>query len=218
MTYREAGKILGVKPNMLRYAALTGTVSMRWEGAGQPVVWIIPPPDVAPAAARLELAHRFLHVFGPSTPEAFARWAGISARYGAEAFDAMGATITPVRTPLGDSWVLSEDESSLREGPGSPAAARLLPSGDAFTLLQGDDREILMPDADHRMSLWPSRVWPGAVLVEGEVVGTWRRTGETMTVTTWHKLSRVARDAIEAEAASLPIPDRSRDMLVRWQE
>ena len=43
MTYGEAGRALGVHPNRLRYAAATGTVLIRWEGARQPTVWTVPP-------------------------------------------------------------------------------------------------------------------------------------------------------------------------------
>ena len=77
MTYGEAGRALGVHPNRLRYAAPTGTVLIRWDGARQPIIWTVPPPEVDPRDARLELARRYLHVFGPATPEAFAEWAGI---------------------------------------------------------------------------------------------------------------------------------------------
>jgi hypothetical protein len=37
-TYGRAGRALGAHPNMLRYAAPTGTVLIRWEGARQPIV------------------------------------------------------------------------------------------------------------------------------------------------------------------------------------
>ena len=77
MTYGEAGRALGEPPNRLRYAAPTGTVVIRWDGARQPTIWTVPPPEVAPLAARLELARRYLHIFGPTTPEAFAEWAGM---------------------------------------------------------------------------------------------------------------------------------------------
>jgi hypothetical protein len=76
MTYREAGRALGVHPNSLRYAVATGTVLIRWEGARSSTVWTVPPLDVDPRDARLELARRYLHIYGPATPEAFARWAG----------------------------------------------------------------------------------------------------------------------------------------------
>ena len=76
MTYGQAGRALGVNPNSLRYAAATGTVLIRWEGARQPAVWTVPPPQTDPRDARLELARRYMHIYGPVTPEAFGRWAG----------------------------------------------------------------------------------------------------------------------------------------------
>ena len=121
-----------------------------------------------------------------------------------------------MRTPIGDAWILTRDEPTFRAAPGPPAPARLLPSGDAYFLLQGADRELLVPDADRRGALWTSRVWPGGVLVEGEVVGTWRRAEATVTVQPWRRLSRAARDAVELEAESLPLPGIEGQIVVRW--
>ena len=216
MTYGEAGRALGEPPNRLRYAATTGTVVMRWEGARQPVIWIVPPPDIDARDARLELARRYLHVYGPTTPDAFAEWAGIGLQQGTNAFDALGTSRTPVRTPIGDAWILTRDEPTFRAAPGPPAPARLLPSGDAFYLLQGTDRELLVPNATRRRQLWTPRVWPGALLLEGEIAGTWRRADETVTIRTWRRLSRAARDAVEAEAESLPLPGIRGRVVVRW--
>jgi len=218
MTYGEAGRALGEHPNRLRYAAPTGTVVIRWDGARLPTIWTVPPPGLDPSEARLELARRYLHVFGPATPEGFAAWAGISARGGVAAFDALRRSLTPVRTPVGDAWILTRDEATFRAAPGPTASARLLPSGDAYFLLQGDDRELLVPDADRRRALWTPRVWPGGVLVEGEVVGTWRRAETTVTVQAWRRLSRAARGAVEAEAESLPLPGLGGRIVVRWDD
>jgi hypothetical protein len=216
MTYGEAGSALGEHPNRLRYAATTGTVVIRWDGARQPTVWTVPRPEVDPRDARLELARRYLHVLGPTTPEPFARWAGIAPRSGRVAFDALSRSLTPVRTPIGDALILTRDEPTFRADPRPAASARLLPSGDAYFLLQGDDRELLIADPGRRRALWTPRVWPGGLLVDGELVGTWRRAKETVTVQSWRRLSRAARDAIEAEAESLPLPDIRGQIFVRW--
>jgi hypothetical protein len=216
MTYGDAGDALGVHPNALRYAAPTGTVVIRWDGARQPTVRTVPAPEVKPREARLELARRYLRVFGPTTPAAFAEWAGIGPREGVAAFDALRRSLTPVRTPVGDAWILSRDEPVFGAAPDPAAPARLLPSGDAYFLLQGAQRELLVPNADRRRELWTPRVWPGALLVEGEVVGTWRRSQEAVTIQTWRRPSRSARAAVEAEAASLPIPGVEGRIAVRW--
>jgi hypothetical protein len=218
MTYGEAGRALGEVPNRLRYAAPTGTILIRWEGARQPTIWIVPRPEVDARDARLELARRYLHVFGPTTAEAFARWAGIGPQGGVAAFDALRRSLTPVRTPVGESWILTSDEPGFRSVPGPAAPARLLPSGDAYFLLQGRDRELLIPDASRRSALWTSRVWPGAVLVDGEIAGTWRRALGAVTIQIWRRVSRAARDAVEAEAVSLPLPDINGRVVLRWDD
>jgi Winged helix DNA-binding domain len=220
MAYGTAGRALGERnANRLRYAAPTGTILIRWEGARQPVIWTVPRPEVDPRDARLELARRYLHVFGPTSAEAFAQWAGIGPQGGVAAFNALRRWLTPVRTSVGDSWILASDEPAFRAAPKAAASARLLPSGDAYFLLQGRDRELLVPDASNRSALWTPRVWPGGVLVDGEIVGTWRRALATVTIQLWRRLSRAARDSVEAEAASLPLADiQERPVVVRWED
>jgi hypothetical protein len=59
-------------------------------------------------------------------------------------------------------------------------------------------------------------VWPGALLVEGEIRGTWRRAHHTVRIDAWARLSRETRDAIEAEAEALPLPGVERPIEVVW--
>src|SRR3954470_2680737 len=151
MTYGDAARAMGAKhANQLRYAAPTGTVVIRWDGSHQPDIWNVPAPDVDPQEARLELARRYVHMFGPATPDAFATWAGIGLVAGMAAFERLGTSLTPVRTPIGAAWILSHDEQLFRSAPGSAAPVRLLPSGDTWFLLQGADRELLVPDESQR--------------------------------------------------------------------
>jgi hypothetical protein len=215
MTDREIASALGVG-NTLRYAATTGTVAIRWEGARAPTVWTVAAADVDPADACRELARRYLHIFGPTTAESFARWAGISGRSAANTFAALEGSLLPVRSPLGDEWLLADDEPTMRAAETAAAPARLLPSGDAYFLLDGAERELLVPRADQRQRLWTPRVWPGALLVEGEIRGTWRRTHHTVRIDAWARLSRGTRDAIEAEAGALPLPGAGRRIEVVW--
>jgi hypothetical protein len=215
MTDREIGRALGIG-NAIRYGATTGTLAIRWEGARAPVVWTVERADIDPADACRELAGRYLHVFGPTTAESFARWAGISRRAAATAFASLEGSLLPVRSPLGEEWLLTEDEPAMRSGETANAPTRLLPSGDAYFLLDGAERELLLPRADQRERLWTSRVWPGALLVDGEIRGTWRRAQHTVRIDAWARLSRASRDAVEAEAASLPLPGLDRPTEVIW--
>jgi Winged helix DNA-binding domain len=218
MTYGDAGHAMDQHPNSLRYAAPTGTVLMRWDGARQPTIWAVPPPNVDPAEARLELARRYLHIFGPATPAVFAEWAGIKPRRGHAAFDALAGSLTPARTPVGEAWILAADEPTFRTIAVAPAGARLLPSGDAYFLLQGADRELLVPEAERRRLLWTPRVWPGALLLDGELIGTWRRATSDLAIEPWRRLSLQEREAVEAEAESLPLPGLTARVQVRWAD
>ncbi|MEZ5404187.1 MAG: crosslink repair DNA glycosylase YcaQ family protein [Bryobacteraceae bacterium] len=216
MPFGQAGRELGVNPNSLRYAAPTGRLLLRWDGARQPAVWTVPPPAMTPDEARLELARRYLHILGPGTAASFAKWAGVSSAAASAVFAGLADATTAVRTPAGDGWILSEDEAAFRARPGPAAPARLLPSGDAYFLAWGTDREILVADVLRRGELWTSRVWPGAVLVAGEIAGVWRRSGGEVAIDTWRRFTRPEREAVEAEATSLPLPGLKGPIAVRW--
>jgi hypothetical protein len=210
------GEALGIHPNALRYAALTGTVLIRWAGARQPTIWTVPRSELTPVEALQQLMRRYLHFLGPSTVDAFVRWGGIDAPAAAAAFEALRPMLVEVRTPIGEGWILAEDEPMLRAPAGPPAAARLLPSGDPYYLLWNADRGLVVADPAHRAELWTSRVWPGALLVGGEIVGTWRRAKTIVVVTPWRRLSAGERAAVEAEAATLPLPEVTTPPTVTW--
>ena len=177
MTYGQAGHALGVHPNSLRYAAATGTVLIRWEGARLPTIWTVPRPEISARDARIELARRYLHIYGPTTSGAFGKWAGISQRSAALAFEALGGSLTPVRTPVGDAWILTRDEAAFRTAPPArrPRAAaaerrRLFPP------VRGRPRAPGRGPRPPRRALdAPGLAWRPPPL--GEIAGTWRRHG-----------------------------------------
>ena len=216
MLDREAALGLDINPAAFKYAAPTGTVAIRWDGARAPAVWTVAAPGMDPAEAQRELARRYLQVFGPATSAGFARWAGVSRRAAAATFTSLGDSLVPVSSPLGDEWLLASDEPAMRDAERPAAPARLLPSGDSYTLLDGAERELLVPAADERGRLWTPRVWPGALLVDGEVRGTWRRAQHAVRIESWGRLPRGVRDAVEAEAAALPLPGLDRAIVVQW--
>ncbi|HEX6140576.1 MAG TPA: crosslink repair DNA glycosylase YcaQ family protein, partial [Candidatus Limnocylindria bacterium] len=188
-----------------------------WDGARAPTLWTVPPPRMRPAEARLELARRYLHAFGPATPDSFATWAGIGQADGPATFADLAGELVPVVTPIGPAWILASDEADVRRAPQPARGARLLPSGDTYFLLWGADRELLLPDPDQRAALWTSRVWPGAVLLDGRIVGTWRRAGHVVTATPWQPLAAADRVSVEEEAAALPLPGLAKAIGVRWE-
>lgn len=216
MRYDDAGAAVGLHGNQFRYGAATGTILIRWEGARRPVVWTVPRPDIDPRAARLEIARRYVHVLGPTTAESFAKWLGVGLAQARQAFVDLEPELAPATTAIGEGWILADDKPSFAAPPGPSAPARFLPSGDPFWLLWGRDRELLVPDAKRRDQLWTSRVWPGALLVDGDVAGTWRRADERVDIDAWRRLRPAERAGVEAEAATMPLPNLARPIDVRW--
>lgn len=203
----EAAQRMGVHHHLLRYAAATGTVVIRWDGARQPMIRVLPAPQVSPSAARHELARRYLHVYGPATPVSFGKWSGLGTRSAMVAFDELRRDLIPVGTPIGNAWLQAADEAALRARDEPAFVARVLPSGDPFLLLYGTDRALLVPDGERAAALWPSRVWPGGLLVGGEIVGTWRRAGTKLQMQPWRRLTSAERCMLADEAQCLPLPD-----------
>ena len=80
VVHSEAARALGEPANRLRYATLTGRIRIRWDGARQPTIRVVPTPALDPREARLELARRSLHIFGPQSADGFAAWAGVPPR------------------------------------------------------------------------------------------------------------------------------------------
>ncbi len=76
-------------------------------------------------------------------------------------------------------------------------------------LMQGRDRDLLVPDTSRHHGLWPTLGRPGAVLDGGEIVGTWRprAAGQALTVRLqlWHPVPAATRTRIDAEAERLAL-------------
>lgn len=82
---------------------------------------------------------------------------------------------------------------------------RLLGPFDPYLQLQ--DRTLLLPDERQRKDLWRVLGRPGAIIHDGEIVGTWRPRAKakslTVAVTPWVTLSGRASAAIETQAELL---------------
>jgi hypothetical protein len=100
-------------------------------------------------------------------------------------------------------WVLAADADRLTAGPAT--TTRLLGPFDPY--LQTRDRPLLVADPARAKALWPTLGRPGAVLVDGEVVGTWRprKAGKRLKVQVelWDPVPPAAREEISAQAERL---------------
>ncbi|MFJ7177220.1 winged helix DNA-binding domain-containing protein [Streptomyces massasporeus] len=137
-------------------------------------------PGDAPAA----FLHRYLHAYGPATPQHFARWLAAPPGWATALFGELAAAgrIEEVRFEGTPAWVAAGD-TAFPEGP--PRGVRLLPYFDAY-VIAGQPRERLFPGAAHQRALGGGQAgnYP-VLLVDGVVAGVWhqRRRGRRTTVT-----------------------------------
>lgn len=197
----------------VREAAATGTIRIRWDGSSIEV-WAAEPPDADVEWCRLELARRYLHVFGPSTSSQFATWAGIDRQDAADTWVALRDDFVDVQVNKSVRQVSAETHLAANaEEDEIPKTTRLLPPGDTYLLAR--DREIVEPDKQNRSHLWPQgNVPPGGLLVDGELAGTWRRQGHAFTISTWRPLASGVKGLIQTEIHEMP--PLGSEPTVRW--
>ena len=135
------------------------------------------------AAALRALVRRYLHAYGPATPQHFARWLAIPPRRAAEVFDEMADELERVELEGAPAWTLAGDTATPQQ---APPGIRLLPYFDAF-VVAGQPRALLFPGAAATRALTPSGQagnYP-VLLVDGVVGGVWhqRRSGRRLVIT-----------------------------------
>ncbi len=150
-----------------RLAALRAGLELE-PGTSPPV--LRPVPGFAPADAvpdRLDVVRGYLRLLGPATPAHVAGYLDatqkdVKAHWPA---DAVEVAVEGERR-----WVLAGDAD--RVSGATAAGTVLLGSHDLF--LQARDRATIVPDQGVAKELWRTIGRPGAVLADGDVVGTWR--------------------------------------------
>jgi hypothetical protein len=182
-----------------RLAALRAGLELQ-AGTSPPVLQ--PVPGLVPAEEvpdRFDVVRAFLRLLGPATPRQVAGYLDaplkdVQARWPADAVE--------VDVEGEQRWLLSGDADGLED---PPAFARLLGPFDLF--LQARDRPLLVEDAARAKDLWRTLGRPGAVLLDGEVIGTWRarRSGKgvAITIAPWEQVPAAGRAAIGEQAERL---------------
>jgi len=199
----------------IRGVAVTGRVHIRWDASN---IWLIPVerPAVDVDDARRELARRFVHWYGPTTVATLARWTGVRPAEARATWADIEAELVEVDLAGERRFILAADLERL-ERPEPVGGVRLLPMDDPLTKL---DKGLLVRDEDLRRRVVPSYgagpgYVPGAVLVDGEIVGGWQRQQRKVTIHPFTRLSPSVRIVIEAEALAFPIAG-SAEPRVTW--
>ncbi|WP_282945461.1 DNA glycosylase AlkZ-like family protein [Cellulomonas endometrii] len=163
------------------------------------------PADEAPDAdGPFDLVRGVLHLLGPTDPKHVAAFldappADVRRRWPADA--------VPVELDGAEVAVLADDLPALQDAArdGDAPVVRLLGPYDLF--LQARDRHVLVTDADRHKALWPVLGRPGAVLADGDVVGTWRPRARgrrlALELDPWVPWDAGLQEAVAAEHARL---------------
>ncbi len=163
-----------VHPMVWRAAGQLGAVRREPGTPGRAVTFaaVEAPPDPAhDAEARAELTRRALRHHGPLTTAELASWLAASRADASARLAAIAAEVQEVHRAGRAAWSLRAGLAHLAEPPAAHGI-RLLPAGDP--LLDGRDRDSIVPDAAAQKVLWPAIGGPGAVLHDGAIVATWR--------------------------------------------
>jgi hypothetical protein len=134
-------------------------------------------------AALRTLVARYLHAYGPATPQHFARWLSIPPRRAVELFDELAGELEYVELDGAPGWVTAGDTGTP---PRPHRGVRLLPYFDAY-VVAGQPRDRLYPGAAATRGLSPAGQagnYP-VLLVDGVVGGVWhqRRSGRKLAIT-----------------------------------
>jgi len=171
---------------------VTYTSPQRWLPGFQP----------APAADALAgLVRRYLHAYGPATPQQFAQWLSAPRPWATQLFASLAGELQQVDVAGTVAWVLAGDTAPVRT---PPHGVRLLPYFDAYTV-GCHPRDRLFPGSAAQRAL--SRGQAGnfpVLLVDGIVAGIWhhRRTRRELhiTVEPLTTLTRTARQELDDQA------------------
>lgn len=188
-----------------RLAASRGGLELE-PGTSPPVLRRIPGWDgpAAKAPPHLDLVRGVLRLLGPTTPKRVAEFLDspvrdVQARWPEDTVPVEVDTGSRVET----LEVLASDADALRSGYGVDGVVRLL--GPFDLLLQTRDRELLVPDEKPRKDLWRTIGRPGGVLVDDELLGSWRPRASgrrlRLAVALWDE--QALPDGVEAEAERL---------------
>ncbi|HEY8300816.1 MAG TPA: crosslink repair DNA glycosylase YcaQ family protein [Jatrophihabitans sp.] len=154
-------------------------------------------PDAAAVGA---LARGYLTYLGPARVQDVAGYLGARRADLERVWPA--AALMEVRVAGGAAWLPEPCVDLARAAP-APDAVRLLGPFDPY--LQARDRDLLVPNRSLHSALWPVLGRPGAVLVDGEITGTWRTRATaarlTISVEAFGALPGSVWRQLDAEAA-----------------
>lgn len=201
---------------LFQQAGLAGAVQLRVEGSATVIAPIKSHVGVPTASAGTgRLVEAYLRLLGPATPAEVAKFVGTTQKHLKAVWpDDLAEVIVDGRR----TWLPADRLDALRSAQ-RPRLVRFLPPSDPF--LQARDRDLLVPDRARQSAVWRILGNPGALLVDAEIVGTWRSrlSGSTLklTVQPFEPLTAATRTAADAEAETVAAARGVRSVEVTYE-
>jgi hypothetical protein len=163
--------------------------------------WLGRPLDPRPRLDELVL--RYLAAFGPATVQDVQAWSGLT-RLG-EVVDGLRAQLNVFADEQGRE--LFDLPDAPRPEPDTPVPPRFIAEFDNLLLSHADRTRVLSAEARKRVFGVRNGVFPGTVLVDGFVRGTWRirggRDAATLEIEPYQRISKKDLAALESAGARL---------------
>jgi Winged helix DNA-binding domain len=173
-------------------------------------------PDEPDVAALQAVVRAYLTLLGPGTISDAADYFGVR---GADLGPVWPDDLVEVGVEGRRGWLPAEAASSIRRRR-KTRLTRLLGAYDPY--LQARDRDLIVPDAAVRKTLWPILGRPGVLFVDGEVVGIWRpksaKSRLHLAVEPFAPLPPGVRRDVEHEAERVAAARGAADVEVGWSE
>lgn len=162
--------------------------------------WLGRPLDAA--ASLDDLVLRYLAAFGPATTADAQTWSGLTRLR--DAFERLRPRLLVFRDEAGRE--LFDLPDAPRPDPDTPAPARYMADWDNVFLSHADRTRVV--SEEHRRRIFtPNGIFPGTVLVDGFVAGTWKlersRGAATLRVEPFAPLSAADEAALNEEGERL---------------
>jgi hypothetical protein len=193
--------------HLVAYAALRGVVCRVGDGPAYALLdgWLGGAPrPLEPDPALAELTRRYLGAHGPAGAADLAAWSGIGLRRARRGLELVAGELRAVPTPSGPGWMLADAPQHPSRSPCQQVA--LLDYFDPYLLGYADRDLVLDRRFARRIQAGGGFIRP-AVLIDGRVVGTWRRrrSGDRLDVALelFEALPENAAGALEREAADV---------------
>jgi hypothetical protein len=145
----------------------------------RPADWIGPWTRVGRDEGIRWMVLRFLHAYGPATPDGFARWWG----GGRKAFASMRSGLTRLDVDGTTTWAAPEDADAIVATKPTRGSVRLLPGFDTYIMGCHPRDQIVSKPFLPRVSRTAGWISP-VLLVDGVAAGVWSssRTGDGVTI------------------------------------